>query len=240
VYNSDVSNPSFSRTQKTVYLVRHGQTAQNIQQVFQGTGAKLNAEGIKQAEFLAERVSHLSFGALIASPLPRTRQTAEIIAMKTNHEIEFSDLSIEHVKPQSLYNQPYDDPEATDLWKRWVAGMNNHNVRVEDGENYSDVTKQIKESLEFLRQHQIQVLLVVTHGRFLRTIMACSLLGDNITPSTFQHVQRALKSRIPASLLFNTHRGSMNKRSGAFGHTTTTPTWQNNFFIMNFCSISLP
>ncbi len=64
-----------------LWIVRHGQTAWNIQRRFQGVSdIPLDAKGIRQAENLAERLKEMHFTAIYASPLSRSVQTAQIIA----------------------------------------------------------------------------------------------------------------------------------------------------------------
>ena len=57
-----------SNRDKVVYFVRHGQSEDNVAPVFQSPHSPLSAVGRQQAERIAERVSHLSFDALLASP----------------------------------------------------------------------------------------------------------------------------------------------------------------------------
>src|SRR3989338_8930696 len=74
---------SKSKIEKIVYFVRHGQSADNVAPVFQSPDSPLNEKGQQQAESIAQRVSKLSFDALIASPFERAKQTAEAIAKAT-------------------------------------------------------------------------------------------------------------------------------------------------------------
>ncbi len=65
----------------TLFLVRHGETYDNANQMMQGqTQGQLNATGVAQAEALAERLRDEHFDAIVASDLHRAVQTAEIIA----------------------------------------------------------------------------------------------------------------------------------------------------------------
>ncbi|MEG1870026.1 MAG: histidine phosphatase family protein [Oscillospiraceae bacterium] len=62
----------------TVYIIRHGTTYGNAEGLFQGwIDTPLNEMGHKQAEFLGERFKDIQLDAVYASPLIRTRQTAE-------------------------------------------------------------------------------------------------------------------------------------------------------------------
>jgi 2,3-bisphosphoglycerate-dependent phosphoglycerate mutase len=68
-----------------LYLIRHGEAFANVQPIMGGMkgDAGLTPLGVAQAEALRDRLaeSHeIAADVLIASPLPRARQTAEIIA----------------------------------------------------------------------------------------------------------------------------------------------------------------
>jgi probable phosphoglycerate mutase len=69
-------------------LVRHGETAWNQQGRYQGhADSALTEAGVEQARALGTRLKRETFAALYSSDLGRARQTAEIIAAATGHEI---------------------------------------------------------------------------------------------------------------------------------------------------------
>jgi broad specificity phosphatase PhoE len=75
-------------TPANVYLARHGQTAYNLERRFQGhLPVPLDDTGREQAADLAERATAgtgdgIPFLALWCSPLPRARETADIVAAR--------------------------------------------------------------------------------------------------------------------------------------------------------------
>jgi probable phosphoglycerate mutase len=65
----------------TLYLVRHGETEDNANQIMQGqTPGKLNAKGIKQAEELRDKMLGAKIDAFVSSDLKRSFDTCKIIA----------------------------------------------------------------------------------------------------------------------------------------------------------------
>ena len=65
----------------TLYLVRHGETVDNVRQIMQGqTQGELTENGIRQAEEVSRKLADEDFGAIIASDLKRSVDTARIIA----------------------------------------------------------------------------------------------------------------------------------------------------------------
>ena len=68
-----------------LYLVRHGETVDNVNQIMQGqTQGQLTENGIRQAEEVRDQLADEDFAAIIASDLKRSVDTARIIA-ETHH-----------------------------------------------------------------------------------------------------------------------------------------------------------
>jgi probable phosphoglycerate mutase len=65
----------------TLYLVRHGETVDNVNQIMQGqTQGELTQNGILQARQVSEDFKDCSLDAVIASDLKRSLDTARLIA----------------------------------------------------------------------------------------------------------------------------------------------------------------
>lgn len=178
-------------TEKTVYLVRHGQSADNVAPVFQSPDSPLNEVGRRQAESIAGRISKLSFDALISSSFQRARETAEVIGKMAGREPEFSDLFVERVKPASINGKPYEDEQANSTWRAWEKSLYTPGMRVEDGENFDDLVARADKALAFLQNRKERSLVVVTHGYFLTTIVARVLLDDTLSGESFRNFQRS-------------------------------------------------
>ena len=64
-----------------IYLIRHGATRLTEEDRFAGsTDVELSVEGRSQIANLTERLAEVSFGAIYASPLLRTVETARMLA----------------------------------------------------------------------------------------------------------------------------------------------------------------
>mgnify|MGYP001577373412 CR=1 FL=1 len=176
---------------KTVYFVRHGESEANVAPVFQGPNSPLSPTGIEQAHAVAERVSKFEFDVLLSSPFARARATAEIIAEKTGKTPEYSDVFVERLKPTSIDEKPYTDEVANTIWRSWEASLHTPGLRVEDGENYEDVVARADRALALLAARAEDTALVVTHGYFLRSIIARVLLRDTLTAASFLNIQRS-------------------------------------------------
>ena len=72
----------------TLYLVRHGETVDNVNQIMQGqTQGQLTENGFRQAEEVRDSMASENFAAIIASDLKRSVDTAMIIAEPHHLEV---------------------------------------------------------------------------------------------------------------------------------------------------------
>ena len=174
-------------SEKIVYFVRHGESEANITPVYQPLGSPLSGKGRQQAKLIAERIAKVSFEALVVSPLFRAKETAEAMTKLTGKKPEYSDLFVERIKPTRLGGKSRDDKEASGLWKEWEKSLYAHGLRAEDGENFDDHIARADKALDFLKNRTEKTMVVVTHGFFLRTIIARVILGDSLTPEAFKN-----------------------------------------------------
>lgn len=181
--------PNSKSYDKIVYFVRHGQSADNAAPVFQSPDSPLSEKGLKQAGLIADRVANLSFDGLISSPFERAKKTAEVIAKETGKIPEFSELFVERIKPTSINGKPYTDEQANLIWREWEKSLYTSELRIENGENYTDLINRADKALNFLDSRPEKSLVVVTHGYFLRTIIARVLLKDSLTCDAFKSFQ---------------------------------------------------
>ena len=60
-----------------VYIIRHGETAWNVQKRLQGVSdTELNEKGIQMAKLTAEALKDVPFDCCFTSPLKRAKDTA--------------------------------------------------------------------------------------------------------------------------------------------------------------------
>src|SRR3989344_6948177 len=89
---------------KLIYLVRHGETVLNAQNIRQGPEGSLTEKGRAQALATAKRFPKNKGRpqVIISSPYQRTKETAEIIAKELGMPIEYSDLLVERRNPSEI------------------------------------------------------------------------------------------------------------------------------------------
>ena len=163
----------------TLYLVRHGETEYNRRGIMQGGGidSTLNATGREQAQALARRFASTDFDALYASTLRRARQTADILA--SDHE----PLSRTHLRALSEMDWGVYEGEAPSqerdasvdaLKSAWREGAYHRGPK--GGESIREVQDRARLALRHILAREAGgTALVVTHGRYLRVLLATLL-----------------------------------------------------------------
>ena len=77
----------------TLFLVRHGETEDNVNQIMQGqTQGRLTKHGVEQARELAERMRREQIDVFFASDLQRSIDTCRIIAQPHGKTIQTNPL----------------------------------------------------------------------------------------------------------------------------------------------------
>ncbi len=168
----------------TLYVARHGETDYNRRRLMQGqeVNAALNDKGQSQASSLADRFRALSLDALYSSPLVRAWETA----LKVGEAQGLAPIELEHVSEMSwgdLEGRPIASvkPYLQDLARQWQSGDFGHAVG--GGETILDVQKRAVLALEEIEASRSpgDVVLLVTHGRFLRVLLATALREFGLT-----------------------------------------------------------
>jgi len=161
--------------EKNIYFVRHGESESNADGIHRGSASLLNDTGEIQARIVAERVARLGVDAIIASPWPRARATAEAIAKRCGLSIEESDLFVERKRPSVLVGAWHHAEESRSVMKEIFDGYLMDDHRHSDEENLGDLRKRANAALDSLIAHPAERLCVVTHGIFLRVLFAAAM-----------------------------------------------------------------
>ena len=162
-----------------IILARHGETQWNVEEVFRGRiDVKLNENGIKQAELLAEYLSNLKIDDIYSSPLKRALKTAEVIAGHHGLEVKIAPglIDLDYGKWQGLPHQEVKD-KYKELYREWISQPDQ--IRIPDGESLNDVRERaIYVVNDAVAKHEGNVVLV-SH-RVVNKVLICALLGlDN-------------------------------------------------------------
>ena len=147
----------------TIYLIRHGVTGANKEKRFAGRSQEpLHPDGIAQIRDLAARLTDKGIRRIVAGPLPRTMQSAEIIGGVLGVAVEGNDAFNEILLPH------WDDLPKTEIRARfgdeyptWLADP--AGFQVAGCETIAMVQQRAVDAMEQLLADNDQPTLVVTH-----------------------------------------------------------------------------
>ncbi len=171
---------------KTIYLVRHGESLENIKPVLQSEDPDLSPLGLVQIEQIAKKLSSINLDIIISSPLKRALKTAEAIKKLNSADIETSKLFVEIRKPKSVEGKPYSDKKANNIWREWLETVFENGKRTEDSENYDDIIRRVDRALALLTARDEKNIVITSHGLFIKLILARILLGDDLNGKSFK------------------------------------------------------
>lgn len=164
----------------SIYLVRHGQTAWNKEEIFRGrTDIPLDETGLKQAELAAEYFKGMAIQDIYSSPLSRAWQTAEKISRFHHLRVQplegLIDMSFGNWEGHAHQEIREIDAETYRQWRDEP-----HLARLPGGERLEDVKKRAMGALEeVIRLHPEKILVLVSH-RVVNKVLICGILGiDN-------------------------------------------------------------
>ncbi|HVI60547.1 MAG TPA: histidine phosphatase family protein [Candidatus Saccharimonadales bacterium] len=151
---------------KRLYFMRHALSAMNVQGIRDGrTQTPLTAEGCRQAKKAGREAKKYHIDTIVCSPLPRTRETAAIVAKEIGFDekkIHYNSLLIER-EFGSFDGQPYKPDVNFDGFS--------------DVETFDEVTKRAAMALDWIKTLGGTNVLVVSHGSLGRAMRGLLVPG---------------------------------------------------------------
>lgn len=174
-------------TRKLFYFVRHGESILNSQGIRQGAEGSLSDIGKTQAEVTGKRLVPYQFQVILASPYTRTKETADIInsCREKKLPVEYVDLLKERRNPSEIVGKSIEDPEIKKIVDSIDQTYHSDSFRFSDEENFEDLKERARQLLAYLTSRTEKSVLVVTHGHFLRIVVAYLLYGEELTSAKY-------------------------------------------------------
>jgi broad specificity phosphatase PhoE len=155
----------------TFLLIRHGETdAVGKSLMGWAPGWRLNPEGRRQVDRLAQRLARLPLRALYTSPLERARETAAAIAAP--HGLTGEPLDeLGEVHLGEWQGRTFTELDPQELWRRYNAFR--AGVPAPGGELMIETQVRVVRTLiRLAARHPDQLIAIVSHGDPLRCILA--------------------------------------------------------------------
>lgn len=168
--------------EKTIYLIRHGETDLNKRGVVQGRGmdTNLNDTGRKQAEAFFQTYQDVPFDKIYTSSLKRTHQTVQKFIDKGISWTQYSGLD---ELAWGIHEGQESTEERQAAFAEMLGGWTNGNLdlKFENGESPLEVKSRQLEVLEILMaESDAKNILICMHGRAMRLFL-CLLTNKPIT-----------------------------------------------------------
>jgi len=165
----------------TLFLLRHGETPLTVQRRFSGRGgadAGLTDGGERQAQnaaaVLDERLSGSPLTAVIASPLLRTRQTAQIVADRLGLPVQVDD-DLAELAFGEWDGLTFSEARARDE-ARFDAWLGDATMAPPGGESLSALGERVARVRErVLERFESETVLLVTHAMPVKSLVAQAL-----------------------------------------------------------------
>ncbi|MEO5978648.1 MAG: histidine phosphatase family protein [Chryseolinea sp.] len=181
-------------TSKKIYIVRHGQTDLNLQNIVQGSGVdtSLNDTGRTQARGFFEAYKSVAFDKVYYSKLRRTKETIQCfldLGLPSESLIGLNEISWGTKEGYRI--TPDEDKYYHHMISEWQSG--NTTLSIEGGESPDDVVERMRPAVNhIMAQTAENTVLVCMHGRAIR-ILLCMLLNYPLkSMDMFEHANLGL------------------------------------------------
>jgi probable phosphoglycerate mutase len=157
----------------TLYILRHGQTELNRLNIVQGSGmdSELNETGHAQSRAFYEAHRNIDFQLVVTSTLRRTHQTVQFFLDKN---IPWHQTPLINEISWGVHEGKYQTIEQTERYRamiaQWQAG--NLDAAIPNGESARQLVERVKKFIDWVSGRAEQRILVATHGRTIRCLVA--------------------------------------------------------------------
>lgn len=174
----------------TVVLVRHGETPLTVSKAYSGSsvpGPSLTDHGREQAARAAELVHRIGRdmwgdvpdpSELIASPMVRTQETAQVVARRLDLEVRTEPLFAE------CDFGDWEGLTAAEIEQRWPGQLrrwhDDASFRAPGGESIEDVGERMRAGLDAVRAAGVgRTVVVVTHSVSVRSAVGVAIRANS-------------------------------------------------------------
>ncbi|WNV77193.1 bifunctional RNase H/acid phosphatase [Geodermatophilus sp. DSM 44513] len=168
------------------HLLRHGRTEHTPERRYSGRNdLPLSATGRAEAAAAAERAGELGIEVVVASPLRRTRETAEVVAATLGLPVQLDDDLVEldfgELEGLTAEEARQRHPLAA---RRFLDDVT---VAAPGGESITDVSARVgRARARVLREHTGRTVLVVSHVTPIKLLLAAGLdVPDEVVHRVF-------------------------------------------------------
>ena len=177
-----------------IYLVRHGETVGNKEGYHQTAETPLSEYGVTQTKKVADRLKGKGVDLIYSSTHDRAIKTAEFISNAISVPIEPWGSLKEIKRPNEIVGKSVNDPAVKEIENLILSNFGKTNWKYSDEENFEDLNTRATLVLDhLLEKHSDQTVLCVSHGTFIKVLVAKALFGKNLTPDILSTLRFGLR-----------------------------------------------
>ncbi len=157
---------------KTIYIIRHGQTDFNLRGIVQGGGVdtSLNSTGRQQGAAFHKTYGHLPFEAVLTSTQKRTHETVKPFLDQGLAWEQFPEIiEMGWGDHEGKESTPDSRKEYRFVADQWNSG--NYDIALANGETAQQLGARVQSFVEHVQQRTEELLLICCHGRTMRALM---------------------------------------------------------------------
>lgn len=164
-----------------IYFVRHGESVSNAapggRALPRQEGDRLTERGLEQARAVAERLGSADASRILASPLRRARETAEVIAARL--ELPITEVEeLRELRESVGFGELSLEDQRLRRWSEWMAEHGDdpdHSYR--GGESFNEIARRVTALQKRLVDEAVECTIAVSHGIFMRFFLMEVLLA---------------------------------------------------------------
>ena len=168
---------------KTVHLIRHGETKQNVLRVWQGhTDTPLNKTGLRQSKLLASRLKD-SNATIYSSDLKRASETASFLSEKIELRETLREINVGDFTGMPV-GQSYSSNNEI------FQSLQDDSYQFPNGETVKEFKQRVKTELEYIfgNIENGSEAIIITHGFFIGTAIGLAI-GFNKYPFPIGNIE---------------------------------------------------
>jgi len=179
---------------KTIFLVRHGMTVYNEDDLLQGRlDLPLSDRGKKEVELLSETLKNEGLEVIFHSPLKRAKQTAEIVNRHHNLELKevacFTEIDMGDWEGQYYFDLIEKNKEFHRTW------FTDPEVSIPGGESFCQVYARVKPGVAEVLACEKSSILIAGHAAMNRGILG-TLLNMKPQPARLFRMRNGAYSKL--------------------------------------------
>jgi ribonuclease H / adenosylcobalamin/alpha-ribazole phosphatase len=164
-----------------LYIIRHGSTQHLENKQRQTNDSTLSQQGLIQVDKVAQRLVNFDIDLFFASPIKRTKQTADAISKSTGikHMPDERLREIDH--PEKLYGAGFADEIVKKYDREKLSLLDDIDWKfLSGGESLRDVISRMADfKNEMTKKYIDKNILTVSHAYAIRCLVASCILGDD-------------------------------------------------------------